>query len=378
MREVNDLPTMQRQSVTKSSPQPVATGGMNRTYAATATRGPAISNQAMQQIMRAATEPPGDLGCPIAEDTPAPVVTDVFFSLGKDGVDPTEQPKIKTFIEDWQYDGTDRPVRVDGYASVDGDPTVNWRLSCDRAVSVFTELVHPASGAPGIPERFIDAFAQGPTSEFPGGLEANRRVTISADIHDSPAPICQEPGQARILPLQPVFLRTELADPEPTGKSWDRRFRIANEIWGKIGVTFLELPPVTLNTDLKTAGTTVMERFLVGGLKYGPGIEIFLVDNDMTWAGGGSTVPFHGNGCGPAGNIVLSDRGASNTLLAHELGHILGLDHPRVGINPGEPGTIMDASGSNENDSPTRNTLVNYALITCPEPAGLTCLEPDE
>ena len=108
---------------------------------------------------------------------------------------------------------------------------------------------------------------------------------------------------------------------------------------------------------------------------------MFLVDNDLTADGGAATGfdPVTNTGCGPAGNVVLSDRGTSDTLLAHELGHVLGLDHPEdlPPLNPGDPNTIMVASGSNSIANPTRNTMVNFSRILCPDPSGSICLNPD-
>ena len=176
-----------------------------------------------------------------------------------------------------------------------------------------------------------------------------------------------------------MFLRTDPADASPTGTSWATRLASANAIWGKLGVTFVELAPLTIDTPLKTAGDTTASRNAVAALQTGAGVEVFLVDNNMARFGGASTLPPIGAGCGPDGNIVMSDLGTSNTLLAHELGHTLGLDHPTdpPPFNPGDPNTIMETSGSNSVANPTRNTMVNFSRIRCPPGSGTTCLNPD-
>jgi len=153
----------------------------------------------------------------------------------------------------------------------------------------------------------------------------------------------------------------------------------ANTIWGKIGVTFNDLGAVTVDTALKSSGNTAAERASIRALRSGAGVEVYLVNNNMPGVGGADTLPPIGAGCGATGNIVMSDLGASNTLLAHELGHILGLDHPGQAppFNAGDAGTIMETSGSNATANPTRNTMVNFSRILCPPGTGSTCLNPD-
>ena len=324
---------------------------------------------------------PATLTCPLPTTSTGNVVTNVLFGLDSSRLTPTGVADVASFIASWNAAGTNPPVRVDGFASTDGAQSLNWTLSCNRAEAVVNELTHPSGGGSGIPSGSIDKFAQGATSEFSAtSLEQNRRATISANLAaPPPPPTCKNPGVARSLDLQPVFLRTDPTDATPTGTSWTRRFNESNNIWGKVGVTFVDLGPVTVDTPLKSSGTTRAERTSIRALRSGAGVEVFLVDNDVTAAGGADTLPPIGAGCGANGNIVLSDRGTSDTLLAHELGHILGLDHPtdRPPFNPGEANTIMEPSRSNSTPNPTRNTMTNFNKILCPPGTGSTCLNPD-
>lgn len=74
----------------------------------------------------------------------------------------------------------------------------------------------------------------------------------------------------------------------------------------------------------------------------------------------------------------MSDRGTSTTLLAHELGHVLGLFHPGDGTpNDGAARTIMEPTGSHSTDNPTRNTMENYRLLTWAADPRLVCINPD-
>ena len=304
--------------------------------------------------------------CTIAQSSAAFVDTNVLFSLESSSLTPAAIADIASFIGRWRGAGADKAVRVDGFASTDGPEPLNWTLSCDRALMVEAELMTPSSGGSGIPASFIETFAQGETSEFGPALPLNRRATISADLA---APVCAHPGDARTLDLQPVFLRTDPADAAPTGTSWNRRFNSANAIWGKLGVTFNELTPITLDTPLKTTGGSLAERQAIRALRSGPGVEVFMIDNEAADAGGADTTP----GCGATGKVVMTDRGTSDTLLAHELAHTL-FD---TAAHPGDAGTIAQPSGSSSTANSTRNTMGNFALIVCPPATASTCLNPD-
>lgn len=320
-------------------------------------------------------EAPKGMRCPIATTSATePVVADVLFSLGSARLTPTAITDLASIVARWTAAGSNRDVRVDGFASTDGPQSLNWPLSCDRALAVAAELENPSSGVPGIPSQFIEFLANGESTHFGATLESNRRATVTADLAVQPS--CANPGDARTLDLQPVFLRTSAADPSPTGVSWTRRFNETNAIWGKVGVTFVELTPITVDTPLKATGGTNAEVAAVAALRRGAGVEIFVVDNDMVSSGGASTLGPLAALCN-TGKIVMSDRGASDTLLAHELGHVLGIQHPGTPPNPGDPGTIMVGSGSNAVANSRRNTLANFNRILCPPPTASTCLNPD-
>lgn len=321
---------------------------------------------------------PVSMTCPIANSSSMdPVLTNILFEKSSHGLSPMAIAELDAVAARWNAVPFRRArVRLDGYASTDGTQSINWTLSCNRAKAVAAELETPTGGGPGIPAGLIDVWAQGQTSEFATAPEPNRRVQISASlpVPAIPAGGCAHPGVLRDLDLQPVFLRTGPGDPSPTGGSWTRRFNEANFIWGKLGVRFHDLGPVTMDTPLKTSGSNRAERDAVRALRSGAGVEVFLVDNDVADAGGGGTIA----GCDANGKVVLSDRGTSNTLLAHELGHTLGLDHPG-GANPADQNTVMDvnAGATHSTPDPTRNTIGNFNRILCPAGNASTCLHPD-
>jgi hypothetical protein len=213
----------------------------------------------------------------------------------------------------------------------------------------------PASPTPATPAGPVPAPAPTPTSPSPASGGA--------------APPCV-PGVIRRADLRPIFFKDAPADPAPTGRTWLRRLLPSNTIWQKLGVTFTALSPITMVDPLnKTAGSTEAERDRVYALWSGPGIGIFALDNDLADAGGGETL-----GQGAGAKVAMADRGTSNTLLAHELGHVLGLGHPPADA---DSNTIMEPSGSHSSPNPTRNTLGNYTRIVWPPGSGSTCINPD-
>ena len=200
--------------------------------------------------------------------------------------------------------------------------------------------------------------------------EGSREACLQ-QIGENPQPTGCVKGHQRTVSVQPVFFRSDDADAAPTGTSWASRFTTSNTIWNKLGVTFTDLGATTLTDSVnKSAGGSRAERDRIRALQSGAGIEVFMVDNDLADAGGGGTV----GGGSDAAKMVLSDRGTSDTILAHELGHVLGLGHP-----PADAAvrTIMEPSGSHSADNPTRNTMDNYHRITWPAPGPLICINPD-
>jgi outer membrane protein OmpA-like peptidoglycan-associated protein len=138
---------------------------------------------------------PTDLGCTRATDDPPSRDEFVVFSHAVTSLDGTSKAKLHRFIAAWHASGGGVQIRIDGYASPSGGDTTNWRLSCERARKIETELVAPSKpGLQPVDPRFITVRAQGETREFaPVGatgeaLEApNRRATLSL-LAPAPAP----------------------------------------------------------------------------------------------------------------------------------------------------------------------------------------------
>ena len=191
---------------------------------------------------------------------------------------------------------------------------------------------------------------------------------------NAPGRAC-EPGHARQVTVQPIFFRNNAADPAPTGASFPNRMQVTQDVWAKLGVRFTTNASIMRNDGThKSQGGTIAELNAIQSLRTGAGVEVFVVDNDIAILGGAATFM---NPPGPASKTVLSDRGTSNTLLAHEMGHVLGLQHPGTGTpHDGDANTIMQPSDSHSVPNSTRNTAINERRMTWPAGAA-TCIMPD-
>ncbi|MCO4294463.1 DUF4157 domain-containing protein [Solitalea sp. MAHUQ-68] len=126
--------------------------------------------------------------CQIPNTSAAGISLDILFGSNSSALSPIEIAAIDNFVNNWHTSGGSDPVRVDGFASIEGGPSLNWPLSCSRAEIVFNELTTPSSGAAGIPPAFIDVFANGETDQFSTSLALNRRVTITIPTPIPPPP----------------------------------------------------------------------------------------------------------------------------------------------------------------------------------------------
>jgi hypothetical protein len=151
--------------------------------------------------------------------------------------------------------------------------------------------------------------------------------------------------------IRPVFFRNDpgKADQSPTGKSLNPRLKEASRIWGKCGIEFKAAESRMVEDSVsKIAGKDNAELDVVQKAygKKGTGPQVFFLDNDLSVFGGGRTGPNVGDSMstGDDAKVMLSDHGSNDRLLAHELGHAMGLLHPdEMPYIPKE--SIMEPSG---------------------------------
>ncbi len=172
----------------------------------------------------------------------------------------------------------------------------------------------------------------------------------------------------RNLCVQPVQILSSSSDPDPTGDYLAVGMAGADTEWNKADVTFTVRPfKQVVNPTWKVASSG--ERAAIrASVEDDDCIEIFFVENHdpVDLSGGGAA---WGGGTATS-QIVVSDApattGFNNTLLAHELGHVLGLSHPWGGPNyEASFGTLLCGSGWG-NDNPLRNSQENKDNISNP------------
>ena len=85
----------------------------------------------------------GMAGCSTETSRPAHFDEDVSFGKDINVLVSTEKAALSTVVARWHADARNDTVRIDGFSSCDGGAAQNWRLSCDRARAIETEMKNP-------------------------------------------------------------------------------------------------------------------------------------------------------------------------------------------------------------------------------------------
>ncbi|MEM9007835.1 MAG: DUF4157 domain-containing protein [Cyanobacteria bacterium P01_F01_bin.86] len=155
------------------------------------------------------TIPPEGIDCPIAHSSPSGSGLDVFFNIEDSTLSTGNVAAIHNLVRNWHAAGGAAQIRVDGFASCDGPPSLNWRLSCNRALAVAHELLHPSDPTlTGVAPSYVETFANGETTRFSSSPPSNRRTTVSLPTPTpTPTPIptpTPTPTPTRVIPCTPM------------------------------------------------------------------------------------------------------------------------------------------------------------------------------
>jgi hypothetical protein len=172
------------------------------------------------------------------------VVSNLIFPVGSVLLNTTQRTEISTVAAAWHSFGGGVELRVDGYASAEGECDMNWELSCRRAAAVRAELAAPSDGSTGVPSGDIERFAHGESDEEGRALAPNRRATIAFPPAPLPPPV-PPPAPAPVCNL-PIEL----------GR--------ARGCGGGTDFTHFDFPSISLTSELKLAAWAAARPFTRG------------------------------------------------------------------------------------------------------------------
>lgn len=302
--------------------------------------------------------------CDVATSSPSGVSLDVTFNISSSILSTADKAAVSNFVRNWHLAAVAEPVRIDGYASIDGSPSTNWPLSCRRAETLANELMTPSDGSPGIPASSITLFAQGETDQFSSAaLEPNRR----AQAHIPSTPTQPSPCPAGVKTIAVDFVRLHGSTRSPTTD-----LAVANTAFNGCCVRFQAgaTPPresqVTTeswlggDTELTWhthCGVTPEERAMwdsaTNNHNLSSRMRVFFVETfSPTTALGYSKPPFCATGiAAPYVNHVVLPNNALSDTLAHEFGHVLLNSGAHAGIdNSADNRNLMFAPGRTASD----------------------------
>lgn len=189
------------------------------------------------------------------------------------------------------------------------------------------------------------------------------------------ANICIEVNQKSMV-FQPVGFRASASDPSPSGGTAAAQFATAAAVWAKACVSIVTRPMIFItNATLKTSSDLAAIRAAYTDSDP-DAIEVFFVANALSAQGGGQAGGIGLASCKP---VIAEPNGGNPVLLAHELGHVINLQHPGVGSNS-DAGSVMAPTGSAMN--PGTNLVTHFMAINVANPVmdiepTLCCLKHD-
>lgn len=134
--------------------------------------------------------PPAAMDCTPGLDEPPRINREFRFGRDSAALAATDIPFLDSVAAAWHRNGGVALLRIDGYASAEGDCSYNWGLSCRRAAAVKAALQAPSDASPGVPDASLQPLARGESDAAGDDLAANRRATLFV-----PMPTTQGPDQ---------------------------------------------------------------------------------------------------------------------------------------------------------------------------------------
>ncbi|WP_298547904.1 DUF4157 domain-containing protein [uncultured Aquimarina sp.] len=292
---------------------------------------------------------PSAMSCNIANSSASGIQMSINHGIGSSNLSASDKSMLSNLAMNWHASGGTDVIRIDGFASIDGKPELNWGLSCDRAEKVAQELMHPSDGSKGIPLTSIKTFANGETNQFSKSLGPNRRamMTIPKSV-PPPTPKKKKPKQKTIT-LNVVHVKGS------SGNVSSAINYANNEVYYQANIKVVKGKEVTLSRFISTAligsdlvleefssatSPTTEERALLPLNQKNNQITLFYVKKLSKGSLGENFRPGHGTGL--LGTVV-SNSGTDNTV-SHEMGHML-LD--RGTHNVPDDTYLMHATASN-------------------------------
>jgi hypothetical protein len=177
---------------------------------------------------------------------------------------------------------------------------------------------------------------------------------------NTPYDPCIQVNRRRLI-CQPVGFRTGSGDPSPTGGTSAAQFATAQTVWNKACMDIeVRATHVIDDATLKTSSDTTAIRNSYTDPDPNV-IEVYFVANSLPSIGGGSAGAIGVASC----KVVIAEPNSGNpVLLAHELGHVLGLLHPPSATS--DPGTVMQPTGSAMNPGTEFVTYLETQSIANP------------
>lgn len=182
----------------------------------------------------------------------------------------------------------------------------------------------------------------------------------------------------RKLLVQPVGFRNGDEDNDPSGTTAAAQLATAARIWAKACIELAILPMhIVSGYGLKTSAnlTAIRRSYTAENPRV---IEVFFVRNPLFCCGGGNAGAI---GTASQKLVIAEPNDGNPVLVAHELGHALGLLHPGVPSSNADANTVMTPTGSAEYSGNERLTFFTATNIASPVLATLAttcCLSLDK